>query len=82
MKSSVLLYAPSKRRDYYERDYPPQYYPPPHYYWPYPPVNPYEAAYQAHEADKVARWIWMLVAVLVLVIVVGVIGFAVYLQSI
>jgi len=34
------------------------------------------------EADKVARWIWMLVIVLVVVTVVGAIGFMLWLQAI
>lgn len=81
MKWSVLLYSPYGKKGDYERDYPPQYYPPA-YYYPYPPVNPYEAAYQAHEADKIARWIWMLIIVIVLIAVFGAIGFMLFLSSI
>ena len=82
LKWSVLLYSPYGRRPDYYRDYPPQYYPPPNYYYPYPNVNPYEAAYQSHEADKLARWIWMLIIVVVLIAVAGVVAFIVFLSSI
>ena len=82
MKWSVFLYSPYGRRPDYNRDYPPQYYPPPPgYYYQYPPINPYDAAYNANEADKLARWIWMLVAILIVGAVAGVIAFAIFLSS-
>ena len=82
MRWSLLLYSPYGRRPEYDRDYPPQYYPPPGYYYPYPNVNPHEAAYQAHEADKLARWIWMLIMVVVLIAVAGVVAYMVFISSI
>lgn len=81
MKWSVLFYGPYGRRTDYDRDYPPQYYPPPNYYYPYPNVNPYEAAYQGHEADKLARWIWMLIIVVVLIAVGIAVAFIVMISS-
>jgi hypothetical protein len=74
LRWSLFFYSPYGKRPEYDRDYPPQYYPPPGYYYPYPNVNPHEAAYQAHEADKLARWIWMLVAIVVIIAICGVIA--------
>ena len=81
MKFSVILYGPPRGRDYWSGGAPPPYYPPPQYYPPYPMVNPYEAAYNGQEADKIARWIWYLVIVMVLIIVCGAIGFALWIST-
>jgi len=88
MKFSILLYDPSRRRDYYGREAPPAsypppgYYPPPYYYSPYPPPDYYNyMVHQGEEADRLARWIWYLVAVVIILAVSGVMGFIIWVST-
>ncbi len=84
MEQLAFLYAPPGRGYNQPQHNQPVYYQPAYYPYPYyygTPVNPYEAARQGESADRIASIIWKLVAVIVICVVVGVVGFALFLAA-
>jgi nitrate reductase NapE component len=78
MKQSVIMYGPSARGYDPGRQTQPIYYQPAYYPYPYyyqPGVNPYEAVRQGQSADRIASIIWKLLLLMVVIGVVGAVGF-------